>query len=205
MNDNYYFIDGSSLLGDISRLWKRKKEFGNQKLDIDRFYRYFTGPDYRHLTSGGYRRFTIYFVTGERRSDTLTILPSFKSPNNIEDFHIRYTGRKIPRSQRVEDWLDLKKPPLYVMDRFNKSEKGVDTQICCDALQLAASSKLDRLFLYTNDSDFIPLIDTLKSMGSNVSLISLFNEGTNVELIKNSDSYSVPSSTKLRNLFGLET
>ena len=77
-----------------------------------------------------------------------------------------------------------------VTDRLRRTEKAVDTQICCDALQLAAVSKIDRLFLYTNDYDFVPLCETLKSLGINVNLIRLSKANSNKDLLAHVDGFS---------------
>jgi uncharacterized LabA/DUF88 family protein len=198
MDNNYFFIDGSCLLGDIKRL-KSSIEFKNKKFNIDNFYQHFS-THYRQFGSG-YRRFTIYFVNGENRIKDQLILPNFKLPNQIEDFHVKYCGKKISGTKRVETWVNKSNPPRYVMDRFNKSEKAVDTQICCDALQLAAVNRLDRLFLYTNDYDFMPLIEVLKALGVNVSLIKLSSTAVNKDLVENSDSFCVPDKAQLKTMF----
>ena len=63
-----------------------------------------------------------------------------------------------------------------------RAEKAVDTQLCADALQLAAVGKLDRLFLYTNDYDFAPLCRALRNLGRNVNLFRLQPLNINREL-----------------------
>jgi len=52
-----------------------------------------------------------------------------------------------------------------VPEQCQQSEKGVDIEICCDALHLAAAKLMDRLLLLTNDSDFVPLRGILKQLG----------------------------------------
>ena len=205
MNDVYFFVDGSSLLGDINRLRQKNKNFRGHKLDAKKFYEHFVGGSYSQFVGGGYKRFAIYFVTGENRIKDYLVIPSFRTPNFIEDFHITYVGKKVAGANKVQTWLDSRNSPQYVMDRFNKSEKAVDTKICCDALQLAANNRLERLFLYTNDFDFMPLLDTLKSMGCNVSLMRLLSQETNAALVENADSFCVPSKSQVERLFGVET
>ncbi len=199
--DTYFFVDGSCLLGDIARIKQADKSIGNKKLCLSKFYRHFTGGKYSHLTGGSYRRFTVYSVNGENRIKQQLIKPDFKEPNKIEDFHIRLCGKKISKTKRIDDWLQKVSPPQYVMERFSKSEKAVDTQICCDALQLAANNRLDRLFLYTNDYDFMPLLEVLKSLGVNVSMFRLTSKLVNIELVENSDSFCVPEASILKNMF----
>lgn len=199
--NNYFYVDGSCLLGDIQRLWASNEACRNRKLCLQKLYKHFTGSRYRQFLGSGYRRFSVYFVNNENRLESRVIIPDFSLPNQIEDFHVTYCGKKLSGTKKVDDWLAENRPPQYVMDRFNKSEKAVDTQICCDALQLAANKRIDRLFLYTNDYDFMPLLDVLKSLGVNVSLLSLTNDSVNGDLVKNADSYMVPSEDVLLSLF----
>jgi uncharacterized LabA/DUF88 family protein len=201
MGNNYLFVDGSCLLADIGRIKRSFKELNNKMLSVEKFYRHFIGRKYSQYIGEGYKRFTIYFVKNEDRVKDLLIMPNFKSPNQIEDLHIKYCGKKVSRSTNVEAWIEKTNPPPYIMERFNKSEKAVDTQICCDALQLAAVNRLDRLFLYTNDYDFMPLIDVLKTLGVNITLIKLNSLPVNKELVENCDSFCVPDKQELLTLF----
>ncbi len=202
MNSNtYFFVDGACLLGDISRLKKSDKTLNDKKFCLQSFCKHFGYENYLQFTEGGYKRFTVYFVNGEKRVKEQLLVPNFKVPNVVEDFHIKYCGKKITRSERVDDWLNRNSPPQYMLDRFNKSEKAVDTQICCDALQLAANDKIDRLFLYTNDFDFMPLFDVLKSLGINVNMFRLTSDLINGKLVENSDSFCTPEPDSLKELF----
>ena len=199
IENNYFFVDGSYLLGDIKRIKNSIKEVENRKFNIDKFYKHFA-INYPQFANG-YRRFTIYFVNGENRIKDQLNIPDFKTPNHVEDFHVKYCGKKVSATKRVETWLNKTSPPQYVMDRFNKSEKAVDTQICCDALQLAAVNRIDRLFLYTNDFDFMPLVDVLKALGVNVTLMKLSGTAVNKDLVENSDSFCVPNKAQLIEMF----
>jgi len=61
----------------------------------------------------------------------------------------RFHRNAWPVSPECAQWLET--VPSEFRDRCTKSEKGVDIEICCDALKLAALGKLDRLALLTND------------------------------------------------------
>src|SRR5262249_43366927 len=92
-------------------------------------------------------------------------------------------------------------PPKW-RDRVSKSEKGVDIEICCDALKLASASRLERLFILANDDDFLPMCRTLKEFGANVSVIHLTDFiSPNISLLSESDSYDVVDRTALQTLF----
>ncbi len=104
-------------------------------------------------------------------------------------------------SEAFNKFVDEKVPSRW-RDRFQKSEKGIDIEICCDAIKLASVGKMERLFMFTNDSDFVPLFKTLKEFGVNVSLIHLSElKGANKILTKEADSYDVIRDEVLERIF----
>ncbi len=112
----------------------------------------------------------------------------------------RYCGHKLKRSAPFLEWVSTVPPEFR--DRFSKSEKGVDIELCCDALKLASASRMDRLFLMTNDDDFLPLCRTLKEFGANVSLIHLHNlVSPNLSLVAETDTYDVVPIENLHAIF----
>ncbi|MGA8182209.1 MAG: hypothetical protein WB819_01035, partial [Terriglobia bacterium] len=124
-NNNYLFVDGSSLLGDIARLWAADQTLKGRKLLLQNFCKHFTGHKYTKYLGAGYRRFTTYFVTGENRLDRMLCIPDFSTPNLIEDFHIKPCGKLLSGGDRLQQWIDENSPPQYVLDRVNKAEKAV--------------------------------------------------------------------------------
>lgn len=201
-DDNYYFIDGSCLIADTVSL-KSKSEFASRKLNAALFADAITSSCAQICGGGYYKRFVFYFVNGESRIDDNIILPDSFRPGEAVDLQVKFCGKKIQGSSKVSRWVEANQPPKFVLDRLRKSEKAVDTQICCDALQLACSKKLDRLLLYTNDSDFIPLAHTLKSLGCNASLFRLTGSKVNKELTREFDSFTVLTEPLLREVFVL--
>ena len=92
--------------------------------------------------------------------------------------------------------------PDKFKNHFSKSEKGIDIEICCDAFKLASASRLDRLFLLTNDDDFIPFCRTMKEYGANVSIIHLSDKVTrNISLLREADSYDIVPEIQLQEIF----
>ncbi len=199
-SDNYYFVDGSSLLADVSRLWAQNELLRSRRLNLISFFNHFIGEKYWKFCNG-YRRFTIYFVNGERRIESHLEIPDFTIPDTVDDFHIKSCGKLLGGGVRLQKWMDENAPPQFVLDRLNKAEKAVDTQICCDALQLAGLRKLDRLMLYSNDFDFMPLVETLKHMGCNINLFQLSPNRVNAELAKSCDAFHAPNEAELDQMF----
>src|SRR5438876_7602027 len=153
MNNNYFFVDGSALLGDIRRA---RKDLGiptKARLDLRNFAQFFTGHKFTEFHQGAYRRFVFYFVQDDERLRSHVELPDCTRPGEVSDLRIEYCGKRIRQFEEAKKWLEANMAPENVSECLYRSEKAVDTQICCDALQLAGTGKLDRLFLYTNDFD----------------------------------------------------
>jgi hypothetical protein len=129
------------------------------------------------------------------------LLPDFKKPGHVRDLHFKFCGQKLKGSTEFNRIVEDNVPQKY-RDRVSKSEKGVDIEICCDALKLASASRLERLFLFTNDDDFTPLCRTLKEFGANVSLIHLSDViNPNESLLMETDSYDVIPKDDLLKMF----
>lgn len=162
---------------------------------------HFTGPTYEKFHLQSYRRFVFYFALGDDRTKQKLIIPDTNKPGEISDVRIEFCGKKINKSKSAEQWLMDNNAPDFVLAHTHRSEKAVDTQICCDALQLAETGKLDRLFLYTNDSDFIPLFRTLRQLGSNINLFRITAERTNKDLTSECDALHAMPSALLASAF----
>ncbi|MBL4752730.1 MAG: NYN domain-containing protein [Flavobacteriales bacterium] len=202
MDNNYLFIDGSALLSDIRRYKKANPNLAAKKFNIASFTtEIFTSKRLQQFHNGGYRRAVFYFVKNDERVNQELIIPNFSEAGVVEDLQVKYCGKKIPSYKKAEEWLENQNAPNYVKDSLYKSEKAVDTQICCDALVYLSLNKLDRLFLYTNDYDFIPLCQSIKSMGANINLIKLVQEKVNALLVKECDAFFALNKTELETLF----
>ncbi len=189
MLQNYFFVDGSALLGDIHRIHTAIPELSAMPLNLLRFAQYFTGDRYARFHGNEYKRFVFYFVKSDERIKSLVELPNPKVPDEMNDVRIEYCGRRVRGYSKARAWLEKNLAPEYVYECFYRGEKAVDTQICCDALQLGATGRLDRLFLYTNDFDFVPLCRTLRGFGVNVNLFRLRAKGVNKDLVSECDVF----------------
>jgi hypothetical protein len=196
--NNFLFFDGSSLIAEIRAIQQADGRFRGKRLvpvnTVNLFARsldYLGAIDMNSSYVGelAYRRATFYFADGDSQIDQYVDIPDRATPNLIRDVEFKFCGRKLARAAEYDKWV-AEQVPLEFRDRCHKSEKGVDISICCDALGLAALRSLDRLILLTNDSDFIPLCEKLKALGSNVSLIRLSDcRAVNRDLVDACDSY----------------
>jgi uncharacterized LabA/DUF88 family protein len=201
MSNNYFFFDGSALIAGIRALQDDKPQFKNRKLRPLHLVSHFCGADpLNNLIGGTYRRAVFYFADGDPQVERYVEIPDRTTPGVIRDVEFKFCGKKLTRSAKYDEWLA--KVPTEFLDRCQKSEKGVDISICCDALGLAALGKLDRLALLTNDSDFIPFCEKLKSFGSNISLIQLSGvRAVNTDLVTACDSYQYLFDKQLAEVF----
>lgn len=199
MEKNYFFIDGSALLAQIRDLQRTERKFRNRKLEPIRAIDYFS-EHLEDLGAESYKRAVFYFPEGDKDLNDYIVMPNFKKPGVIRDINFKYCGEKLKGSEAFKKFLE--KVPKRWKDRCSKSEKGVDIEICCDAFRLAANANLERLFLLTNDRDYIPLCRALKDFGVNISLLHL-SEATNINnnFVKECDTYDIIPKDQLDTMF----
>jgi uncharacterized LabA/DUF88 family protein len=200
-DNNYFFIDGSALTAQIRYLRRSDRTFLNRRLCPILFTDHFMrslGP----LHGSTYKRITFYFPDGDQAAiEDYLVVPDHNKPGVIRDLHFKFCGQKLKRSKEFLDFLDTQVPDKF-KNHFSKSEKGIDIEICCDAFKLASASRLDRLFLLTNDDDFIPFCRTMKEYGANVSIIHLSDKVTrNISLLREADSYDIVPEIQLQEIF----
>lgn len=198
MDNNYFFVDGSALLGDIRRTRTDLGIDAGAKLNLKNFAAFFAGHQFQAFLGDGYRRFVFYFVQDDERLRSFVQIPDFSRPGEVSDLRIEYCGKRIRQFEQAKRWLEDNSAPESVSECLYRSEKAVDTQICCDALQLAGTGKLDRLFLYTNDYDFVPLCRSLRQLGANVNLFRLRGIEVNMALVSECDAFHEMDEATIR-------
>src|SRR5216683_3288052 len=204
MDSNIYIVfDGSSLISQIRQLQDQQGIFKGNKLDPLLLVTGFTSAlTMRDFMGSAFRRAIFYFADGDTQIEEYLTLPDSTKPHLIRDVEFRFCGTKLARSAKYDEFL--RGVPDDFLDRCQKSEKGVDIEICCDALQLAAAGQLDRLFLLTNDSDYVPLCRKIKQLGANISLLGLSDaRPVNRDLAQACDSYDILDPDRLFQVFGL--
>lgn len=154
------------------------------------------------LHGGNYKRFTFYFPSGDDANvETHLHMPNLKNPGEVRDIHFKYCGHKLKKSADFDKFVEESVPAKF-QDRFAKSEKGIDIEICCDALRLASTAQVERAFLLTNDSDFIPFCRTIKEFGAHISLIYLSDATPpNGDLLREVDTYDIVPLNDLQTMF----
>jgi hypothetical protein len=201
MNAIYFFIDGSALGAQIRQLQRAEPKYRKRLLCPAKLLTHFMFS-LRDLHGGSYKRATFYFPTGDEVAIREYIqIPDHQRPGEVRDLHFKFCGHKLKNSAEFDRFIEEKLPAKF-NDRVSKSEKGIDIEMCCDALRLASAGKVDRLFLLTNDGDFIPLCRTIKEFGANVSIIHLSKATSpNIGLLREADSYDIVAADSLDNIF----
>jgi uncharacterized LabA/DUF88 family protein len=198
---NYFFIDGSALTAQIRHLRRAEPSLAPRKLCPKRLVNYYMRA-LTELHSNQYKRVTFYFPKGDETAiEDYLVMPDHRNPGEVRDMHFKFCGQKLKKSKAFTEFVANVVPKEF-QGHFSKSEKGIDIEICCDAFKLASAAALERLFLFTNDDDFIPFCRAIKEFGANISIIHLSAMPTrNLSLLKEADSYDVVPGKELQNLF----
>ena len=201
MNANYFFIDGSALMAQIRQLQRAQPNFRRRRLCTQKFINHQMSC-MLDLHGRSYKRATFYFANGDEANiNEYLLTPDYSMPGNVRDLHFKFCGHKLKKSVEFDKFVEENVPAKF-QSRFSKSEKGIDIEMCCDALRLASFSRVERLFLLTNDGDFIPLCRTIKEFGANISIIHLWTSNPpNNDLLRESDSYDVIRNEQLNQMF----
>lgn len=154
------------------------------------------------LHGGSYKRAVFYFPKGDETGvEEFIIVPDHRKSGGARDLHFKFCGHKLKKSVEFDKFIEESVPGKF-QGRFSKSEKGIDIEICCDALRLASMARIDRLFLVTNDGDFIPLCRTIKEFGANISILHLSDVIVpNIDLLREADSYDTIPIAALDGMF----
>ncbi len=188
-------------MAQIRQLQRAKPEFRNRRLCPRKFLDH-QMTSLNDLHGGSYKRATFYFANGDDANiaDYL-ISPEYSVPGIVRDLHFKFCGNKLKKSVEFDKFVEESVPQKF-QGRFSKSEKGIDIEMCCDALRLASASRIGRLFLLTNDGDFIPFCRTVKEFGANISIIHLSTSNPpNADLLREADSYDVVPDALLGQMF----
>lgn len=188
-------------MAQIRHLQRAKPAYKNRKLRVVEFIKYQLNA-LGELHNQSYKRAIFYFANGDDVNiKEYLVMPDHSLPGSVRDIHVKYCGHKLKKSNEFDKFVEENVPAKF-KNRFSKSEKGIDIEMCCDALRLASADRLDRLFILTNDSDFVPLCRTIKEFGTNISIFHLIRpDPPNIELLREADTYDVVSESGLESMF----
>lgn len=198
-NRGYFIIDGSHLFASIFELRRKNANYKNTKLNVGKFSEALMRT--WNLNIGSMVRCIIYVKTGEKRIDELLDLGAVDKPGEKNHWRVKKCGQTI---QSIPD-EELQKIDEKYRDHFLRAEKGVDIQLTCDTLMLASNARASNFVFLVNDRDYIPLFESLHSLGANIYLTELSSQLQLQEsLIDLADKYLTLDS-ELDNMFGLSS
>src|SRR5579872_6482394 len=198
-NRGYFIIDGSHLFASIFELQRKETKYKGKKLIVSKFTEALTRKWSLHI--GNIVRCVFYIKKGDTRIAQLLEVGSTSTPGEKSHWRIKECGQSI----RSVPEKELQKISLKYRDHFLRAEKGVDIQLTCDTLLLAMTAKASNFVFFVNDRDYIPLFESMQSLGSNIYLTELSSKlKIQSSLIDLADRY-LTLDDELDSIFGVST
>jgi hypothetical protein len=98
MTNNYFYVDGSSLISQIKRVWSKHESYRNRKLVLTNFVSFFVSRRFASYKSDNYKRFVFYFPAGGTEHKEYIIFPDRKVASGDEDdIQILMCGKKVKK------------------------------------------------------------------------------------------------------------
>ncbi|HUB93923.1 MAG TPA: NYN domain-containing protein [Verrucomicrobiae bacterium] len=180
------YVDGSFLFASIERVKRTHPELASSKLNVAILSRALHNTFAENI--GLNLRTNYYFRTkDERIASMLTVPPPHGQSGHwqIKECGINLRGMK-PVPTEVLDQL-----PKQYRDLYPRAEKGLDMELACDALLLAASGRVQSFVFLIGDRDFMPLLTAVQRLGSNTYIAGLdVQQHVPSELLNLADRYA---------------
>jgi uncharacterized LabA/DUF88 family protein len=184
MNNGCYYIDGSFLFQSIERIKKDHPELTSSSLNIAILSERLMDAFQENINSS--LRVIYYFRVKDPRIKNLIIPPVH---GNTGHWQIKECGINVKNIRPIPTSVLDKLPERY-RDLYPRAEKGLDMELACDALMLAASGKVQNFVFMINDRDYVPLLTSLQRLGANTYLAGLdLKQKMHNSLLNLSDNY----------------
>lgn len=198
-NRGYFIIDGSHLFASIFELQRKEAKYKDKRLIVSKFAEALMRKWSLHI--GNVVRCIFYIKKGEARITQLLDVGATSVPGEKSHWRIKECGqsiRSIPESE-------LQKIRPEYRDHFLRAEKGVDIQLTCDTLLLSMNARASNFIFFVNDRDYIPLFESIQSLGANIYLTELSSKlKVQKSLIDLADRY-LTLDDELDTIFGVST
>ena len=196
-NRGYFIIDGSRLFSSIHELQRTKPEYSGKKLSISLLTKFLMLKWSPYI--GATIRVVYYFKQNDNRIKTMLDIPEADEPDKKD--HWRKIECGIPIKSIPDEELQ-KIDPKY-REYFTRQEKGLDTKLICDVLMLVANGKASNIVFLVNDSDYLPLFESVQALGGNTYLTALdSSQKIHKKLANLADKYLTLDS-ELDQIFGV--
>jgi len=170
MNNDHgcYYVDGSYLFASIERIKHDHPELKDCKLNIAKLALHLQTQFGSNFHSS--LRVVYYFRTKDPRiKEKLTIPPIHGQRGH---WQIKECGTNVKGIKPIPATILDKLPEKY-RDLYPRAEKGLDMELACDALLLAAGGRVECFVFIINDRDYIPLLNSIQRLGANTYLAGL--------------------------------
>lgn len=166
-NRGYFAIDGSRLFSSIYEIQRTNPQFKDKKLRLSLFNDALVRKWSVYV--GSTIRVVYYFKKNDKRINEMLEIPKVIEPGHKDHWQIKECGESLHSVPEAE----LQKLSPQYRDHFMRAEKGLDIQLACDVLLLAASGRASNMVLLVNDRDYVPLFQAIISLSGNVYLTAL--------------------------------
>jgi len=180
-----FYVDGSHLFACIERVKRDHPELASSKLNIERLtFNLIT--IFRNFIGSGIR-ITYYFRKDDDRiKKYLTISPLHGLHGH---WQIKQCGYNLRRSKAILA-SELDKLSEEYRDIYPRAEKGVDMELACDALSLAAGRTAQSFVFLIDDRDYLPLLQAIQRFGANTYIVGLdIKQKVQDSILELADSY----------------
>lgn len=161
------YIDGSYMFGAIDQIRVDYPELKESKLNVDKLTQYIGSKFSQNFTSS--LRVTYYIKINDGRIKTHLTIPQHHGSRGhwqIKECGVSLKGKTIPETY-------LNKLPERYRDIFPRAEKGLDMELACDSLLLAAGGRITCFVFMINDRDYLPLLKAIHRHGANTYVVGL--------------------------------
>jgi uncharacterized LabA/DUF88 family protein len=115
-------------------------------------------------------------------------------------WQIKECGHNLKGAKTIPE-AELSKLSEEYRDIYPRGEKGVDMELACDALTLAANGAAQCFVFMINDRDFVPLLQAIQRFGANTYIAGLdIRQKVQDSLLSLADRY-VTLEPHLNNIF----
>ena len=162
---------------------------GNFLLHASNYYNYIH-PQRRRLSINGLHNFVRNWIAEEENEDVkqCRIVEAHYFRGRINAAEASQRGNQLYNDRVFDDILMSEDIHTHYLPLRNlmgrKEERGIDVWLSLEVFELASLRGLDVVALVVSDTDYVPLIRKLNSMGINVMLLSWEFDYQNEEGVK---------------------
>lgn len=168
-------------------------------IDGSNFYHKLKDLGCKHTITFDYTRFIKWLIKGKKLKECCFYIGQIREePNNSKSQQLKRDQDKL---FSILEKAGIKVKRGYILRSGDKyHEKGVDVQISVDICMKAVRNEYDQLFLLSSDTDLIPAIKEVQTLGKKIEYVG-FDNSPSFALIRFSDSRTLLKKEDLATFF----